>query len=670
MSKVRERRESADGATLRVPALTRELDISDFAIARQDGKTTTLTFSASSEYAVERWFGKEVLEHSEKAVRFDRARRGAVPLLFNHNTNDPIGMVDAMRLEGKRIMCDAHLFSTARAKEVEEMLDGGLRNVSIRYRIHTIQVEKNGDERVIDWEPLEQSIVTIPADPTVGIGRAEDDEQAFEVTRFGGSQQPAAPAAKTGNRSETMSKKDDEAQGQEQGQGTGVAAAGETAGSGDGNNQQRQERVEVRDNGGGNANSGDAGSQAVAMERKRREGIEKLCKINKIDEKTREYWVGAGLSLDQVADDLLLIIEERGKSNPDPVGKIGMSQRDVKQFSMLRAIKASVDNDWKLAPFELECSRAVAAKLNRSPDAHRFFVPFEVMEDPRGRPRAAGQRDLTVGTAGAGGYLVETANMGFIELLRNRSVAFRMGARRLSGLVGNVAVPRQSAAGTAYWLANEATDITESQQTFVQMALTPKTAGAYTEISRQLLLQSSPDAEGIVISDLAAITALAADLAVLNGSGSGGQPTGIIGTSGVGSVTGTDMDYAGVLEFQSDVATANVMPMSGGYVTTPAVAALLMARVKFESTASPLWEGNVWDGEMAGFQAMSSNQIPAATAVFGDWQEVVVGEWGVLEVEVNPYANFKAGIIGVRCMYSMDVGVRRPFAFSVASSIT
>jgi len=73
---------------------------------------------------------------------------------------------------------------------------------------------------------------------------------------------------------------------------------------------------------------------------------------------------------------------------------------------------------------------------------------------------------------------------------------------------------------------------------------------------------------------------------------------------------------------------------------------------------------------MFGLPAMSSNQMPTADMLFGDWNEVVVGEWGVLEVEVNPYANFQAGIIGVRAIYSMDVGVRRPFAFSLATSIT
>ena len=270
----------------------------------------------------------------------------------------------------------------------------------------------------------------------------------------------------------------------------------------------------------------------------------------------------------------------------------------------------------------------------------------------------------------AAGYLVQTGNMGFIEMLRNRSVAFRMGALRLSGLQGNVTIPRQSAAATAYWLGTEATQITESQQTFTQLAMTPKTCGAYTEVSRNLMMQSSPAAEGIVTDDLARTTAVAADLAVIRGSGLAGQPLGIVGTTGIGSVTGTSFTKAAVLEFQSDVASSNVVPVRGGYVTTPAVAVLAASRVQFTGSQEPIWTGNIWDGAMAGFPAMTSNQMASGTCLFGDWNEVVVAEWGVLEVEVNPYANFQAGILGIRCMYSLDVGVRRPFAFSYSPAMT
>ncbi len=662
---------------LRVAPLTRELDVGDFEM-RQEGKVTRLTFSASSEYAVERYFGKEVLDHSDGSIRLDRVKRGAVPLLFNHRMDDVIGMVDDMRLSGDRLICDAHLFDTARAKEVEQMLEGGLRNVSIRYRIHTVQVEKNGDERVIDWEPLEQSIVSIPADPTVGLGRAEEGEPYFDAMRILAPRETPADSAVTNQRGNDMGNETQQTETQAEEQVTTAenenarseqpAQQQQQATQQQQQTQQRTPTFQVVDEG--------RREEAVAIERQRREGITNLCKANRIDDKIRDLWIGQGISMTEVSKDLLRILEERGETNPEPASKLGMSPTEVKRFSLARAIAACAAQDWSQAQFELDCSRQVAEKLNRAPDAQRFFVPFEVMQDDKRidaetaqRMLMMGQRDLST-AAGGGGFLVATDNMGFIELLRNRSVAFRMGVRRLSGLQGDVTVPRQSAAATAYWLADETTQITESQPTIVQISLSPNTVGAYTEISRKLLLQSSPNAEGIVTADLARVTALAADLAVLNGSGAAGQPEGILQTTGIGSVTGTSLAFAGALEFQTDIATANVEPGRGGYVTTPAVAALMMQRVKFTNTASPLWEGNLWNGQMIGFPAMSSNQMPAGTMLFGDWADTVVGEWGVLEVEVNPYANFQAGIIGVRSMYSLDVAVTRPFAYSSASSIT
>ena len=412
---------------------------------------------------------------------------------------------------------------------------------------------------------------------------------------------------------------------------------------------------------------------ALQLEQQRKQGIINLSKANKIDDRIRDHWIATGVGLDAVAEDLLRIMEERGKTNPQSVTELGLSPKETRTFSFMRAVAAVAEKNWNNAGFELECSREIAKRLNVVPDPHKFYVPLEIQRRSLPTPVEAlayslMKRDLTVATAGAGGYLVETTNVGFIEMLRNRSVAMNMGARRLTGLQGSVTVPRQSAAATAVWLANEASTITESQQTFVQMALSPKTVGAYTEISRQLLLQSDPSAEGIVMADLASVTALAVDLAALNGSGASGQPTGIINTSGIGAVTGTSLAYAGIVEFQTDVAAANIA--GNGYVTTPAVAGLLKQRVKFSSTASPIWDGRLEDANVDGYRGMSSNQMPTADMIFGDWSQLVLAEWGVLEVEVNPFANFQAAIVGVRAIYSIDVGVRYPAAFSLATSIT
>lgn len=592
-----------------------------FEIRKTDGKARTLHFAASSEYPVERWYGMEILSHAKKAVKLDRAAHGAMPLLFNHDINDPIGMITKAELSGGRLMVDAALFETGRAAEVQTMIDGGLRNVSLAYRVNVLEEDTHTEIfTATDWSPYEVSIVTVPADPTVGIGRGSDTLYDMRMIRS------------TNHKETTMAEITE----------TRSAVLDET---------DRPLKL-----------------NPVEVEKQRREGIENLCKANKLPDETRDHWISEGTSMNVVAKEMLGIMEERGRMNPQSVSKLSLSAKETKTYSLSRAIDACHLQVWAGAEFEAECSREIMKRLGRN-EANRntLFVPLEVQTRDLAK---RDQRDLTVATGSAGGFLVETANVGFIELLRNRSVIMAMGATRLSGLQGNVAIPKQTTAGTVTWLANEASTITETNQVFAQVSLTPKTVGGYTEISRLLLLQSNPSAEQLVMNDLAVIVALAVDLAGLTGSGASGQPTGIINTAGIGGVTGTSIAYAGIIEFQTDVAAGNALSANSGYVTTPAVAGLLKQRVKFTSTASPLWDGQLLEGLVDGYRAMASNQVPSANILFGDFGQVIVGEWGVLELEVNPYANFQAGIVGVRAIYTVDIGVRYPSAFSLATSVT
>jgi HK97 family phage major capsid protein len=254
------------------------------------------------------------------------------------------------------------------------------------------------------------------------------------------------------------------------------------------------------------------------------------------------------------------------------VPNLDLSKKDQQRFSVMRAIRAMVDRDWRQAGFEKECSDAICKRAGIAEAVNGgFYVPLDVM---------AAKRDLTVGTTTAGGFMVGTdiQPQSFIDLLRARSVLARLGATMLPGLVGSVTIPKLTGAATGYWLATEATAITESQQTIGQLAMSPKTVGAYTELSRLLMLQSTPAADMLVMNDLTKVIGLAIDLAGLEGSGASGQPTGISATAGIGSVTGTSLAYAGVVEFQTDVAAGNALSTGSAYVTTPAVAGLLMQR--------------------------------------------------------------------------------------------
>ncbi|MBK7082358.1 MAG: phage major capsid protein [Betaproteobacteria bacterium] len=596
-----------------------------------DAESRTITFPFSSEAPVQRWYGSEILVHDENSMDASRLNNSA-PLLYNHNLDDVIGVVERAwtNAQDRRGYATVRFAKTARADEVLGMVqDRILPNVSFMYQINdAIEDPKKNEMRVRSFTPLEVSIVTVPADNSVGIGRAwADQETEVRVERIEATPAQQDRATSTANTAKGASVMSDV-------QTTAAAPAVVTE-------QQFQAQ------------------SPIAYEQSRKQAIINLVRANNLDERIGNAWISQGASMEQVSADILAILQERSKSNPTAsAAAIGMENKEVRRYSLMKAIRASATGDWSQATLEHEASKEVAKRTGRDGrTANSFFMPYEVQ-----------QRDALV--SGTGQYLVATQNQSFIEILRNRMVAYQMGAMRMSGLVGNVTIPKQTVGATAYWLSTETTGITEGNQTFAQLALTPRTVGAYTQISRLLQLQSSPDAEALILTDLARQVAIAADLAVLYGTGTE-QPTGITQTASIGTLaSGTSFDYADILEFQTDVAANNALNASFGYVTTPAIAALCLARTTFTGSAKALWEGSVLDGMMGGFKAMASNQMTSATMLAGSWDTCVIGEWGVLELAVNPNDNFAQGLTGLRAMFTMDVGVKYAGAWSYGTSLT
>ena len=590
-----------------------------------------ITFPFSSELPVQRWYGNETLAHDAGSADLSRLNDGA-PLLFNHEMNDVIGKVERAWINPteRRGYATVRFAKTARAEEVLGMVrDEILPNVSFMYRIlDAVDNPKTGDVRVTKFEPLEISIVTVPADQSVGIGRAfANEETEVRMTRIEATPAPQGVQTTAQAKGATMSEAI-----------VNPAAPVVT-----------EPELQAKN--------------PIAYEQARKQAIINLVRANKLDERIGNAWITQGASMEQVSKDILQILDERSKSNPTAsAAHLALENKEVRKYSVLRAMRAASSGDWSEAGLERDASQEVAKRIGRPAGKQGFFVPMEIQ-----------QRDLTVASGSGGGYLKATDNQSFIELLRNRMVVREMGARIMSGLVGNVTIPKQTAAATAYWLTDEATAITESAQTFGQLALTPRTVGALTQISRLLMLQSSPSAEQLVMTDLGAVLAIAVDLAALAGTGTE-QPTGIIQTASIGGFTGTSLAAAGLLDAQADVAAANALAGSLGYVTTPAVAALLMARPELPTTGTTrMWQGNMRDGTILGFKAMSSAQMPTADMIFGDWSQLVIGEWGVLELATSESANtadFHKGITTLRAFYTVDVGVRYAGAFSLATSIT
>ena len=594
---------------------SREPQTRSFLIKREainvDARTVELAFS--SEAPVERWWGIEILDHSPASVDLNRLRNaGAV--LMDHDPCEQVGVVENCQIEGDRVGRAVVRFGRSDdAEEVfQDIVDGIRQHVSVGYRIHKVEVSEPDSAqptyRATLWEPYEISIVSIPADTSVGVGRSESMNPPPAPVA------PPAPHVSVTRNAPMTEPVIDQAAIEKRGEAAAMQRVNEILATG-----QAYEKH---------------GGMEVA-----REAITAGHDLRWVNEQImKRMAAGQGFS----------------PSAPD----VGMSGKEIKRYSVARAINAMVTGDWKDAGLEREAHETL---LKRGVVAARggVLVPYEVQK-----------RDMST-AANGGGYLVETVNdaASFIELLRNRTVVGELGATILSGLKGNITIPKQTAAGTAYWLSNETTSATESNQTIGQLAMSPKTVGAYTEYSRQLMLQSAPAIDMLIMNDLARVLAIAVDLAALEGNGSG-APVGIANTSGIGSVTGTSLAYEDILEFQTDVAAANALAANCAYVTTPAVASLLAQRQKFSNTDTPLWEGGLIDGRVSGFRGVATNQVTAASMIFGDFAQVIIGEWGTLELAVNPVAGFAAGIVGIRAFQTVDVGIRYAGAFSRATSIT
>jgi HK97 family phage major capsid protein len=626
----------------RLPQQTRALL---FEISGRASPEDGIPVVVSSDAIVEVADGPEILSHDPDAIDLQRA---PLPIIATHRGQQVnVGIVDGLRPSGGQLRGVARFGSRPEAAGYrDDVLSGIIRSVSVGYaRIKSV-LRKDGVLVTARWMPSHVAMVAEPADVRAGFFRESNAAPLFEMTTEAEARETASDAA-----SAAVS------------EGLATVSRSTPPASTADNHEVITMTDQVTASAGASA---DVRNDSAALERLRIQTIHKLAEQHKIPSAEREAWISEGVSVDEASRKVLDVLAERGSRNPETsVAAVGLSSKEAKQYSMFKAVRAVLDKNWSKAGLEFEAHKEIAKRVNQNVNENTFYVPLEVQKRP------VAQRDLSV-AANGGGYLVETSNQGFIELLRNNSVAFRAGATRLSGLVGNVNIPKHSAAATAYWLASETATIDESQQTIVQVPLTPKTVGAYTEISRLLLLQSSPDAEGIVMADLAAVTAIAMDKAALHGGGGGGAPQGIVGSSNVGSVTATSIGtntYGKMLEFQTDLAASNALQGSLAYVTTPVVAGLLATYPRFASTDTPVWDGNILNANMCGLPAFTSNQLEAGYMIFGNWSDLIIGEWGVLAVEANPYANFQAGIVGVRAMYTVDIALRRGQSFSVATSV-
>lgn len=614
--------------------------------AKVDTEARTVELAFASDLPYQRWWGMEILDMSPTSVDLSRlnARHS---LLLNHDPKSQIGVVERAWIDSDRKARAVVRFSrSALGEEVmQDVIDGIRELVSVGYSIDDMVLESRTDEmatyRVTRWTPYEVSIVSIPADPSVGVGRS------------------MAPGAATAQpKEQSMSE---------------VTTPAPAATAPD---------IRVIQ------------TEAITAERQRMSAIRAMGNVHKMGE-LAEKAINEGTSVDQFRAQVLENLERAGSITPAVKPELGLSKKEQQSYSITRLMRAMLDphdrEALNAAAFEIECSTA-ARKLRPlneqghlgSERASGFTVPVDVLQgamvhtdEQRAALAMRLQRDLTVGTATAGGNLVATDLLAgsFIDLLRNRMVLAGLGATILDGLTGNVAIPSQTAGASTYWVA-EGTAVTESQAAFGQVTLTPKTVGMFTDYSRKTLLQTTPAIEALVRADLAMGIAVEIDRVGIAGSGTSPEPRGVINTAGIGAVAGGTNGlapiYAHMVSLEEQVSLANADIGSLAYVTNAKMRAQLKLTQVFSSTnGMPVWQGNEVNGYAAAVTQNCPSNLTKGTSsgvcsaiVFGAWRDLMMGFWSGLDLIVDPITLATSGGRRIVALQDVDVAVRRAASFA------
>jgi len=615
--------------------LQREFSLDTRAID-EEARTVELAFSSELEY--ERWFGIEILDHKSESVDMSRMVDGAA-LLMDHSHRDQVGVVVSARIDSDKVGRAVVKFSRSqRGQEVfQDVLDGIRTKVSVGYKIHEAQLEKTGDEgdtyRITRWEPFEVSLVSVPADPSVGVGRS--------VSEHSESKAGAMPEITQRKEVDMKVKVNDKEKG---------------APAIDLDAVRSEERAD-----------------AIQTERTRTQEIEAVAQraagsLNGAEINLAREAIAAGKSVDAFRESILEKMNERAADQSSP---LGLTAAEAGSFSFQRLLLAAATNDYSQAGFERDVCAATAQRMGGK---HKgIMVPTDVLS-----------RAVTT-TVSAPTIQTDVLGSSFIDLLRAKMKVRDMGATVLGGLDGNISIPRQSAGANAFWVA-EGAQPTPDDQAFDSVNLSPKGVAALTQTTMQNLIQSSLDMEAFIRRDLATALALAIDLAAISGTGAGNQPTGILNTAGIGSVAlGANgaalIDVDAFVDLETLVADSDVDGDSMAYLTNARVVGALK-KLK-TSTGEYLFSSRDRDlptsvGGLNGYDVIRSNQVTKAgtkgtgtglsTALFGNWSDLFIGEWGALNLQVDP---FSAGVgnIKISALQFVDCGVRHPESFAAITDI-
>lgn len=596
-----------------------------------DEDKRTVRIALSSEEPVERSFGIEILDHSRESVDMEWAKSGNMPVLLDHDSRSLVGIVESFELDSATNRTLAHIrFGRSElAQEAwQDVLDGIRKSVSVGYRINSMVRDDTAEDATFraNWTPMEASLVSLPADtnPLIGVARSKD---TAEVN---------TPVINNNHLKEIKMTEEIKSE---------VNL-----------DEVRSEATVVA-------------RSAVAKEAK--EILALATKHNKRD--LADASIGEGHTLEQFRGILLNNISDDTPLET-PVAEVGLNEKQRGQYSFLNAIRAASSGDWSKAGLEREISNEIASRSGK--EARGFYLPMDI---------GWGQRDQTVGTNSQGGFLKGTDHLGneFIGEVYANSVVASLGGRVMTGLQGDIAIPKLSASVTNTAFVAEGSAPSEGAGVFAQVTMAPKTLATYVDYTRKLALQSDPSVEQILRNDIVQTMAAKIDQVALNGGGSN-EPSGILQESDTNVVAiatnGGAVTYAKVVDMEAAIASDNALTGTLNFATTPGVQGA-MRQIPRQGSGV---EGNFIlndSNSILGHNVTVSTNVPSNLTkgstsgtchalILGDFSQVMMGFWSGVDVVVDSSTLSTSGGTRIAFFQDVDVAVRIPNAFAAIKDIT
>ena len=597
----------------------------------------------------------EVLGHGPGEIDDTRMRDGLV--IQDDHYGEQIGIMDKPEVKDGKICGTIRFGHSQKARDIEaDALDGIKRNMSVGYIVNEYKRDGVDAEtglpifRVTNWTPYEASFVNVPADTNIGVGRAEADEPTTRTA--------AKPAAESTNKKgiQIMDK---------------PTTAGYTA----------EQKTKIREMASAAHVSGEEVADILTSERSFEEIREEL--LNRRE----KYLAELAKKPAKPAAEARAVIDEGDQK------KIRQKYDFAKVLRYYAEVAESKYSSIDIA-FEREISDELAKQTGRA-------VQGILLPDFVGNRAAANANDggLTLGTpayntdtaaggitgiGGAGKNLIETLLLSgqFIDaLVATLVLREQLGAEVLTGLVGNISIPKGGSISGG-WVA-EGSNVAKKNPTFGQITATPHTYGAYVDITRKLLLQSSVNVQAKVLEWLLYACAAGIETAAFQGAGTSGAPTGLCtALNSAATAWSNAPTFDKIVDLVAAVKTANAYKPSMKFVGNSGVWAKLAKTRDYEvltdGAQTPKNVGAIGGSvrlldtatnKVIGRDFVEANLMPAAKLLFGDFTQLSVCLWSGTDIIVDPYANDTNGGLRLVALQDSDILIKRPESFALATGV-